>query len=79
MKRLLIAGLFAVAGVAQAGEYICTVYCSGGKTQTVVSASSASDAAKKIDPQPVAAQVCKSAGLGSPSSSTMGSSQCSSK
>lgn len=79
MKRLMIAGLLAVAGVAQAGEYVCTVYCANGKTQAVVQASSPSDAARKIDPTPVANQICQDARLGNASSKSMGSAQCSSK
>jgi len=55
------------------------VYCANGKTQTVVDANSASDAAKKIDPTPVANGICQAAGKGNASSSTMGSSQCSVK
>ena len=82
MKMKLITaamfGLFA-ASAAHAEEYVCKVYCNGGATTVVVQASSSSDAAKKIDPAPVANQVCREAGLGNASSSTMGSSQCSRK
>lgn len=52
-KYLLICGLLGLSATAMAGEYQCKVYCPGGTT-TVVNASSSSDAAKKIDPQPVA-------------------------
>jgi hypothetical protein len=74
-----IAAAFLSIGSAHAGEYVCKVYCSGGSTSVVISASSASDAAKKIDPTPVANQICKEAGKGNASSSTMSSNQCSAK
>ena len=69
----------ATAASAQAGEYVCKVYCSGGSTTVVISASSSSDAARKIDPQPVADQICKEGGYGKASSSTMSSGQCTAK
>jgi hypothetical protein len=74
-----VAFVIGVSNTVQAGEYICKVYCNSGSTSIVVTASSSSDAAKKIDPTPVANQICKDAGKGNASSSTMGSSQCSSK
>lgn len=42
-----------------------------------IKASSAKDAADKIDPMPVANQICREAGKGNASTATMGSNQCS--
>lgn len=67
------------AASAHAGEYVCKVYCNGGTTTVVVSAGSSSEAAKKVDPTPVANQICKDAGKGNASSSTMSGNQCSAK
>ncbi len=64
---------------AHAGEYVCKVYCSSGTTSVFVTASSSSDAAKKIDPTPVANKICQDAGKGNASSSTMSGNQCSAK
>lgn len=79
--KFIAATLFSLlaASAAHADVYVCKVYCNGGTTSVVVQASSSSEAAKKIDPAPVANQVCREAGLGNASSSTMGSSQCSRK
>jgi hypothetical protein len=79
MKLNLVAfAIVAVVGSAsaQAAEYVCKVYCNSGSTYATVTASSSSDAAKKIDPTPVANQICQDAGKGNASSATMGSSQC---
>ena len=77
IKTLLaISAALALSNAAYAGEYVCKVYCNSGTTSVVVDASSASDAAKKIDPQAVADRVCKDAGKGNASSKTMGSAQC---
>jgi hypothetical protein len=73
----VLVGLASTSG--HAAEYVCQVYCSGGTTSVVVPASSSSDAASKIDPTPVANQICKEAGKGTASSSTMRSNQCSVK
>lgn len=76
---VIICSALLAMGSAHAAEYACKVYCSGGTTTVVITASSASDAAKKIDPTPVANQICKEAGKGTASSSTMSSNQCSAK
>ena len=78
--KIIVAAVLAVASsLAAAGQYVCTVNCvsPSGKTQTVVSASSASDAAQKVDKQ--SDQICRAAGHGKSTSSTMSASQCSSK
>ena len=83
MKQLKLSALaiFVIFGVpsAHAGEYVCKVYCDSGSTNAVVQASSASDAAKKIDPTPVANRICQDAGKGNASSSTMSGGQCSTR
>lgn len=80
IKSLAIAATAVFASTSgYAAEYVCKVYCSNGTTSVVVSASSSSDAAKKVDPTPVANQICKEAGKGNASSSTMSSNQCSQK
>jgi hypothetical protein len=76
LKLALLAALFATSSV-MAQTYSCKVYCQNGSTYANVNASSASEAAAKIDPTPVANQICRDAGKGNASSSTMGSSQCS--
>ena len=60
---------------AFADTYSCKVYCRSGSTYANVSASSSSDAANQIDSQ--ADSVCRNAGLGNATSSTMSGSQCS--
>ncbi|MFZ4535246.1 hypothetical protein [Propionivibrio sp.] len=79
--RILVAVvLAAVSSWAVAADYVCTVYCNNGKTQSVVNASSSSDAAKQLDSsQAVVNQICQAAKLGNASTSSMGSSQCSKK
>ena len=74
---VLAVAAFVCAASSQAGEYVCKVYCASGSTTVVITASSSSDAAQKIDPTPVANRICQEAGKGNASSSTMGSSQCS--
>jgi Zn-dependent peptidase ImmA (M78 family) len=59
-----------------AQTYSCKVYCANGSTFVNIKASSAKDAAEKIDPTPVANQICREAGKGNASSNTMGSNQC---
>ena len=73
---VLIGGLMAGAGLAQAGEYSCKVYCVGpsGTTTVTVRASSASEAASIVDKQ--GHQVCQAAGHQGASTQTMGTSQC---
>ena len=80
IKSFAIAAIAALASTSgHATDYVCKVYCSNGTTSVVVTASSSSDAAKKVDPTPVANQICKDAGKGNASSSTMSSNQCSPK
>lgn len=80
LKSIAIAAAMLVgAASSQAGEYVCKVYCSSGSTNVVISASSSSDAASKIDPTPVANRICQDAGKGNASTSTMGSQQCSAR
>lgn len=76
---LSLTALSLAAASAHASEFVCKVYCANGTTSVVIQADSRSDAAKKIDPEPVANQICRNAGKGNASSSTMGSSQCSAK
>lgn len=71
--------ILASAASSQAAEYVCKVYCNSGSTSIVISASSSSDAAAKIDPTPVANRICQEAGKGNASTSTMGSQQCSAR
>ena len=65
--------------LAFSGEYQCKVYCKGpdGQTYVTVKADSSSDAAAMVDRQ--GHQICKAAGHGNASSSTMSSNQCSAK
>lgn len=75
-KSLLLATLLAAASVAHAGEYQCQVNCvsPSGSTTVSVPASSAYDAAQKVDKQ--SDQICQAAGHGKSTSSTMSASQC---
>jgi hypothetical protein len=75
----LASALMALSGAASAAQYACTVHCvnPSGKTVVTVNASSASDAASIVDKQ--GHQVCKAAGHGGATSSTMSASQCSSR
>ena len=77
MKKLLFVSLIALAGAAYADEYSCKVYCNSGTTYVTVNASSASDAAAKVDKQ--GDQICKSDNRGNASSQTMRPEQCSRK
>ncbi len=80
LKYIAFAAIaFISVTAAQASEYVCKVYCNSGSTSVVITASSSSDAAKKIDPTPVANKICQDAGKGNASSSTMSSNQCSAK
>lgn len=81
LNLMVLAVAMTGAMTANAGEYVCKVYCtSGGATSATVSASSSSDAAKQLDSsQATVDRICKAAGKGSASTSSMGSSQCSSK
>lgn len=76
-KILLVVALFAMAGIAQAEEYSCKVYCNSGETYTTVNASSKADAAAKIDARSDA--ICKSDKKGNASNKTMRPEQCSKK
>lgn len=77
MKKLIALALFALAGMAQAEDYSCKVYCNSGTTYVTVSASSKDDAAAKVDKQ--ADQVCKEDNKGKASNQTMRPEQCSRK
>lgn len=77
MKKIaLVSALLALAGVAQAGEYACKVYClsPSGNTTVVVNAGSADQAAQIVDKQ--SDKICQNAGYGKSTSSTMSASQC---
>lgn len=76
MKVVAFAALLAASSIAQAQEYICRVHCVGpsGQTSVSVPASSASDAASKVDRQ--SDQICRQAGHSGSTSSTMSASQC---
>ncbi len=77
MKKLLAVALFALAGVAQADDYSCKVYCNGGETFVTVSGNTKADAAAKVDQ--MGHQVCKSDNKGNATSKTMRPEQCSRK
>ena len=62
---------------ANASEYVCKVYCNSGQSYITVNASSASDAAAKVDKQ--GDQICKGDNKGNASSQTMRPEQCSRK
>lgn len=75
--QLLIAAALAVSSSwAAAGQYTCTVHCvnPSGTTSTTVNAGSASEAAKIVDGQ--SDQICRAAGHGKSTSSSMSASQC---
>jgi|GEM_PF-1715213 len=75
--KLVIAAALAVASSwATAAQYTCTVHCvsPSGTTTTTVNAGSASEAAKIVDGQ--SDQICRAAGHGKSTSSTMSASQC---
>lgn len=75
MKKLLFLSLLAFAGIAQADEYSCKVYCNSGTTYVTVKASSKSEAAAIVDKQ--ADQICKNENKGNASNQTMRPDQCS--
>ncbi len=76
-KSIAIASAILLSAVSSnAAEYVCKVYCNSGSTEVLVNASSKRDAAEKIDPTPVANRICKEAGKGNASSSTMSGDQC---
>ncbi|MBI4742938.1 MAG: hypothetical protein HY777_15625 [Betaproteobacteria bacterium] len=77
MKKMLVVALFAVAGVAQAGEYVCKVYCNSGETYVTVNADSSAGAAAKVDQR--GHEICKSDNKGNATSKTMRPEQCSRK
>jgi hypothetical protein len=79
LKFAVAAVLTAASSLVLADQYVCTVNCVGpsGKTQIVVSADSASDAAQKVDQQ--SDQICRAAGHDRSTSSSMSASQCSRK
>lgn len=74
---VFVAGMLSmISGAAFAGDYQCTVYCTGpsGSTVVTIRAGSASAAAAIIDK--TADQICRSAGHRAATSATMSSSQC---
>jgi hypothetical protein len=79
LKFAVAAVLTAASSLALAQQYVCTVYClnPSGQTQVVVPASSASEAAQKVDKQ--SDKICQNAGHGKSTSMTMSASQCSRK
>lgn len=78
-KFLIASSLLLASTAALADQYVCTVHCvsPSGKTQTVVSAGSASAAAQIVDKQ--SDRICRSAGYGKSTSASMSASQCSRK
>jgi hypothetical protein len=76
MKVVAFAALLVATSLAHSEEYICRVNCVGpsGQTSVSVSASSASDAASKVDRQ--SDQICRRAGHDRSTSSSMSASQC---
>lgn len=83
MKKLLTLAFAATCSFAAfAQEYSCSVHCksnSGGieRISVSVTAGSAGDAAKIIDPQ--GHQLCRQAGYPKATEATMSASQCSRK
>ncbi|MDZ4187865.1 MAG: hypothetical protein U1D25_07145 [Hydrogenophaga sp.] len=75
-KLLIVAALTLASSCAFASQYTCTVHCvsPSGTTTTTVKAGSASEAAKIVDGQ--SDQICRAAGHGKSTSSTMSASQC---
>lgn len=75
--RTIAAALAVASSWAAAAQYTCTVHCispSGTTTTTTVNAGSASEAAKIVDGQ--SDQICRAAGHGKSTSSSMSASQC---
>lgn len=77
VKLMLAMGLVAMSSMASAQEYSCKVYCNSGQTYVTVKASSAADAADKVDKQ--GHEICKGDNKGNASSKTMRPEQCSRK
>lgn len=78
MRSLFVSMAILAASVsAHAAEYSCKVYCKGpdGSTFVTVSADSASDAARAVDPN--GHNICRSAGFSRATDGTMSASQCS--
>ena len=76
MKKILFCAGLLLSFNSFAAEYSCKVYCNSGSTYVSIYANSSSEAAEKIDPTPVANQICQNAGKGNASSSSMSSNQC---
>ena len=76
-KSIIVLSLLAMAGVAQADEYSCKVYCNSGTTYVDVYADSRQEAAAKVDQMPDS--VCKNESQGDKSNETMRPEQCSRK
>lgn len=78
-RIFVAAAMFMASSLALADQYICTVNClsPSGRTQAVVNAGSSSEAAQIVDKQ--SDQICRSAGFGKSTSSSMSASQCSRK
>ena len=76
-KLVLAIGLLTLTSVVSASEFVCKVYCNSGETYVTLDASSASDAAAKVDKQ--SDQICKGDKKGNSSSKTMRPEQCSRK
>lgn len=80
LKFVVTAGaLSAASTLALAQQYVCTMNClnPSGKTMTVVSAGSASEAASIVEKQ--SDKIFQAAGHGKSPSSSMSASQCSRK
>lgn len=79
IRFFVAAAFYSIASLAFAQQYVCSVNCvnPSGKTQIVVPAGSASEAAQKIDKQ--SDKICQSAGHKKSTSYTMSASQCSRK
>jgi hypothetical protein len=78
-QLLLATALVLASSWANAAQYVCKVHCvsPSGSTGVTVNAGSSSEAAKIVDGQ--ADQICRGAGYGKATSSTMSASQCTSK
>ena len=74
--KLFIAAALVMASSWASANYVCTVHCvnPSGTTTVSVKAGSASEAAKIVDGQ--SDQICRGAGFGKSTSSTMSASQC---
>ena len=76
-KVFVASAMFLLSSMASAQQYSCKVYCNSGQTFVTLTASSAADAAAKVDKQ--GDQICKGDGKGNASSKTMSADQCSRK